>query len=197
MLSYVSACQTVARQSASISLHSAHLAVGVSHWLLVRRRPRVNGRRRTSINCLHPPAFSRHQRNPGPAKCDYICLWLYRRTEVSLGRPTPLLTRQEQPLLIAHYVVIMDAVALLCNTCFLHAARILTFRLWWITLHLPQMLSSSSVRRYSANTWTRGAVKEHCSFTPLQIMLEIRCWTIQYRTIIEKWILQPIINFQK
>jgi len=47
-------------------------------------------------------------------------------------------------------------------------------------------LPAGSVRRYSANTWTRGAIEGHCSLTPLQITLEIRCWTIQYRTIIEK-----------
>jgi len=55
-----------------------------------------------------------------------------------------------------------------------------------LTSNAVSCIHAGSVRRYRTNTWTRGAVKGHCSFTPLQVTLEIRCWTIQYRTIIEK-----------
>jgi len=65
-----------------------------------------------------------------------------------------------------------------------------------LTSNAVSCIHAGSVRRYRTNTWTRGAVEGHCSLTPLQVTLEIRCWTIQYRTIIEKRILQPIINLK-
>jgi len=35
-------------------------------------------------------------------------------------------------------------------------------------------------------------------YHPLPMTLEIRCWTVQYKTVIEKNLfLQPIIDFQK
>jgi len=36
-----------------------------------------------------------------------------------------------------------------------------------LTSDAVSRIPAGSVRRYSANTWTRGAVEGHCSLTPL------------------------------
>jgi len=55
-----------------------------------------------------------------------------------------------------------------------------------LTLDAVSRIPAGYVRLYSASTWSHGAAVGHCPLTSLQITLEIRCWTIQYRTIIEK-----------
>ena len=94
-----------------------------------------------SMSCIHwsthvySSAFCRHQRNTGPTKSDYICLWWYRHTG-QLRPPLPLNT-EEWPLLIVLLVIITDAVVrqdlsfisnciqLHCDTCFPYALYML------------------------------------------------------------------------